>query len=289
MKCVILSTEELMYDYTKIKNYILWLRKNRRISVSLHSAGNESLFSEPELSAFNVHDNPYCAYLKGSKCAAADCVKKQAAAQEKSASGAYTGMCRAGVFEFVYPINSPDKTVGFISVSGYRAPGGEERVKRTAAHYGLSYGVMGEKYALLKEPPADKPEIDALIFPLSDMLTLALIFGEKKRMTAAERTCEYINKNCGGEITSRDICKALGISRSYMSREFNREMHVTVREYINSVRIKNAKVLLESSALNVSEVAYSVGFSDSGYFSSVFKKATGLSPLEYKKGKLHIE
>lgn len=87
----------------------------------------------------------------------------------------------------------------------------------------------------------------------------------------------------------RSLSVRMSLSRSYMSREFNCEMHVTVREYINSVRIKNAKVLLESSDLNVSEVAYSVGFSDSGYFSSVFKKATGLSPLEYKKGKLHIE
>lgn len=272
-----------MYDYKRIKNYILWLKKKCRISVSLHSALNESALANTELSAFNVHDNPYCACLKSLRCAAADCVKKQSSVQEKCLSGEYRGMCRAGVFEFVYPVKSPEKTVGFISVSGYKAPGGEERVKRTAAHYGLSQGMMLEKYAQLKEPPADKSEIDALIFPLLDMLTLAFILGDGKRTSLAGRTAEWINKNYGSPITSKEICRALGVSRAYMSREFNREMHVTVREYINSVRIKNAKILLDSSELNVSEIAYSVGFSDSGYFSSVFKKTTGLSPLEYKK------
>ena len=71
-----------MYDYSKIKKYVLWLKKNEHLSVSIHSAGNLSLVTEPELSAFNVHDNPYCAYIKGCKCAAADCVKKQKKAQE---------------------------------------------------------------------------------------------------------------------------------------------------------------------------------------------------------------
>ena len=48
-----------MYDYSKIKKYVLWLKKNEHLSVSIHSAGNLSIVTEPELSAFKVHDNPY--------------------------------------------------------------------------------------------------------------------------------------------------------------------------------------------------------------------------------------
>lgn len=84
-----------MYDYSKIKKYVLWLKKNEHLSVSIHSAGNLSIVTEPELSAFNVHDNPYCAYIKGCRCAAADCVKKQKKAEEKCRAGVYFGMCRA--------------------------------------------------------------------------------------------------------------------------------------------------------------------------------------------------
>lgn len=94
---------------------------------------------------------------------------------------------------------------------------------------------------------------------------------------------DFINGNYALPITSGDICRALSVSRAYMSREFNREVNMPLRDYINLVRIKNAKVLLESSDLTVSEIAYTVGFSDSGYFSAVFKKAVGSSPREYKK------
>lgn len=272
-----------MYDYSKIKKYVLWLKKNEHLSVSIHSAGNLSVVTEPELSAFNVHDNPYCAYIKGCKCAAADCVKKQKNAEEKCRSGAYFGICRAGVAEFVYPIRKSNETAGFISVSGYRVPEGRDRVKRTAAYYSLDEKTSLFKYSLLKEVPADKEKIDTLISPLSDMLTLALISTGEKRKTVAGKIIDYINGNYALPITSDDICRALSISRAYMSREFNREVNMPLRDYINQVRVKNAKVLLESSGLTVSEIAYTVGFSDSGYFSAVFKKAVGQPPREYKK------
>lgn len=272
-----------MYDYSKIQKYVLWLKKNEHLSVSIHSAGNQKIVTNPEISAFNVHDNPYCAYIKGSKCAAADCVRKQASAEKKCRSGAYFGMCRTGVAEFVYPVRASGETVGFISVSGYRLPEGEKLVRQTALHYGLDEKTALSKYALLKEAPKDSGGIDTLIMPLSDMLTLALITGGEKRTTVAGRIVAYINGNYSLPITSEDICKALSVSRAYMSREFNREINMPLRDYINTVRIKNAKVLLQSSELSVSEVAYSVGFSDSGYFSSVFKKNVGLSPREYKK------
>lgn len=272
-----------MYDYSKIKKYVLWLKKNEHLSVSIHSAGNLSLVTEPELSAFNVHDNPYCAYIKGCKCAAADCVKKQKKAQERCRDGAYFGMCRAGVAEFVYPVRKQDETAGFISVSGYRLPEGEERVKRAAMHYSLDEKEALFKYSLLKKAPKDKERIDTLIAPLCDMLELALITKGEEKTTVAGKVIDFINGNYALPITSGDICRALSVSRAYMSREFNREVNMALRDYINLVRIKNAKVLLESSDLTVSEIAYTVGFSDSGYFSAVFKKAVGSSPREYKK------
>lgn len=272
-----------MYDYSKIKKYVLWLKKNEHLSVSIHSAGNLSIVTEPELSAFNVHDNPYCAYIKGCRCAAADCVKKQKKAEEKCRAGVYFGMCRAGVAEFVYPVRASGRTVGFISVSGYCLPEGEERVKRAAMHYSLDEKTALFKYSLLKNVPEDKERIDTLIAPLCDMLELALITKGEEKTTVAGKVIDFINGNYALPITSGDICRALSVSRAYMSREFNREVNMPLRDYINLVRIKNAKVLLESSDLTVSEIAYTVGFSDSGYFSAVFKKAVGSSPREYKK------
>ena len=51
---------------------------------------------------------------------------------------------------------------------------------------------------------------------------------------------------------------------------------------INEVRLQNAKRLLRSTGMSITEIAYAVGFSDSNYFSSVFKKHTGMTPGEYR-------
>ena len=55
------------------------------------------------------------------------------------------------------------------------------------------------------------------------------------------------------------------------------------KAYIDTLRIDLAQKLLTKNGMTVSEVAYSVGYSEPLYFSAVFKKATGISPTEFKK------
>ncbi|MCD7849093.1 MAG: helix-turn-helix transcriptional regulator [Parabacteroides sp.] len=58
---------------------------------------------------------------------------------------------------------------------------------------------------------------------------------------------------------------------------------LSVSDVIRKVRVQKAISLLLTSENNVSEIAYKLGFSDPFYFSKVFKKETGMSPLQYKK------
>ena len=60
-------------------------------------------------------------------------------------------------------------------------------------------------------------------------------------------------------------------------------MGVTLKEYLNVLRIEGAKQLLHSSELNITEIAFSIGFSDGNYFTNVLKKHTGISPSAYRK------
>lgn len=75
----------------------------------------------------------------------------------------------------------------------------------------------------------------------------------------------------------------LGLSKMQLYRKLKAVAGLSVSDVIKSVRITNACRLLSDSQLNISEVAYSLGFSDPLYFSKTFKKETGFSPLQFRR------
>ena len=100
---------------------------------------------------------------------------------------------------------------------------------------------------------------------------------------AIERLVQYINDNPHEEITLEGSARMLKISPSYLSKTFTKNTGFGFREYLMIVRIKKAKQLLETTDVPVRQIAFDCGFNDSNYFSSAFKKATGFSPLKYRK------
>ena len=94
---------------------------------------------------------------------------------------------------------------------------------------------------------------------------------------------KYIEYNYSNEISITDIAESAGISRSHLYRLFMSELKMTPNEYLVQFRIANACKLLKSSNVNISEAAYSSGYSDPLYFSRVFKKLKGITPTEFVK------
>jgi len=103
-----------------------------------------------------------------------------------------------------------------------------------------------------------------------------------KKEDLIKKTLTFIELNYYNHIDVGLLCGYVNYSRSYFSRLFKMKTGVSIPEYINNVRIKRAKLLLKSTDLSINEVARSVGFDDSFYFSKIFKKITGLSPTDYK-------
>lgn len=84
-------------------------------------------------------------------------------------------------------------------------------------------------------------------------------------------------------ITLDEIAGTLHITPEYLSSLFNKEVKRSFSAYVKELRINKAKELLIVSGLKAYEVASQIGYSDSTYFSRVFKEATGMSPVEYQK------
>ncbi len=86
-------------------------------------------------------------------------------------------------------------------------------------------------------------------------------------------------------LTMKDTARYLHISPQHLSRVFRQETGITFMDYLTRVRLGHARELLAGSALKIYEVAERTGYSNQHYFSNAFKKATGMSPLEYRRKK----
>jgi transcriptional regulator GlxA family with amidase domain len=93
---------------------------------------------------------------------------------------------------------------------------------------------------------------------------------------------EFIEENISEKISVEELSSRFAIGRRHFERRFKKATNNTPIEYIQRVRIEAAKKQLERSAKNVNEVMYDVGYTDNKAFRGVFKKITGLSPVEYR-------
>lgn len=274
-----------MYDITAIKNYIHFLKREYNLSITLHMSDDDNLAISNELITFNIHDNSYCAYIKTFPEAWEHCIAKQANVMEKCVHGSFEGVCYAGVREFVYPILKDEKPVGFICVSGYKCDNCDSYMKRVSDKYSIPKANLKAAYKTLKADMS-KEKVDTLVSPLCNMLELAYIKTVTKsneEMDIIEKVERFLKINRTQNITSEDLCEYLACSRSHISHQFKTQTGMSIREYLTHLRIEDAKSLLLHSDLTVTEIAFSVGFGSSNYFTNVFKKESGMSPGTYRK------
>ena len=99
-----------------------------------------------------------------------------------------------------------------------------------------------------------------------------------------ERIMECINKNLSNSDLSVDmIADQAGISRVHLHRKMKELTGQTPHDFIRNIRLKKAAQLLTTQGMNVTEIMYACGFSNSASFSTVFKKFYGMSPRDYMR------
>lgn len=130
-------------------------------------------------------------------------------------------------------------------------------------------------------------------FPASDVAS-ASPFGTKgSRNLALAKVAEaqeYIERHFAKKrLSVDDICRDLFISPSYLSRLLKQHLGKTFVDALTDCRVERAKQLLSNPDVKTSAVADEVGYSDPHYFSTIFKKVTGVTPSEYRGTTLKSE
>jgi len=97
----------------------------------------------------------------------------------------------------------------------------------------------------------------------------------------------YIMENYQTLNSLQNLCDHFYLNKYYLCHIFKQVTGLTVKEYINAIRIKNAKELLASREDTITTISQAVGYDSVTHFDRVFKEYTGISPLQYRK--LHIQ
>ncbi|MDD5728538.1 MAG: helix-turn-helix domain-containing protein [Victivallales bacterium] len=106
---------------------------------------------------------------------------------------------------------------------------------------------------------------------------------EQLNILSLGKVISYIESNYQNKITIAELAKKASMSKVTLYRMFKKTFSMSPLDYIISVRIAAASHLLNTSDIDISEIAWRTGFTDSNYFSRIFKKYVGVSPRSYRQ------
>jgi transcriptional regulator GlxA family with amidase domain len=144
----------------------------------------------------------------------------------------------------------------------------------------------------IREAEVSLPGRDSIIHSLTELIAHQLIRSLLDITTGSIKSgnyrtmyhiVDYMYQHFDKKLEVSELAKLAGLSESYFTRTFKKETHFSPMEYLNKIRMNNAKNLLKHSYENISEVALMCGFNNCSHFTSRFTKENGISPTAYKK------
>lgn len=293
-------------NYEVLSEYLSYLQSKFGVHICLHDfVGFIPMDKELDqtLQPFMAHINPFCMYIKSDinlmqKCLA---MKKKLYDKCKKASGPFFGLCHAGSGELIYPITYNNHLIGILNVGIFYEylPIANYLVERTCKNSQLDVNKAASLFTQSTverfSQSAEKElhiHLNFLCSYLSncfDKLSANYNLGEllKRSHNSSEdfilsHCLQYIKSNYINSITIASLQALCNCSESYINHLFKRRTGKSVKSYVNTLRINEAKNLLSTTCESISFISSKVGFSDPDYFSRVFSKLTGISPKTYR-------
>lgn len=143
---------------------------------------------------------------------------------------------------------------------------------------------ISAKYVNMIENTTNIQTLDTLYEKMiRDYCNLVKNKSTKQYSPVIRQALHYIDFNLCNPISNEEMAKNFNISIPYLSSQFKKEVGTTIVKYTNTLKIKTALKLLNTSNLPIQDIASHVGIYDYNYFTKVFKKEIGMPPSEYRK------
>ncbi len=288
-----IEVRQLLKD---IGAYIDFLTVHQGLKVSVHQLDTLVNSFMDNLMPWNVHALPYCQCVKRNPNALNECQCRQYKLFESLGEEPFFGTCWAGMGEYVFPIpNLYGTGRGFISVSGYKGDlvKAKAQMVKISQKYDIPYAELQQTYSglMTEYPPIE--ELSVLIKPLVYMITLLLNYLHDTTTQFPEQhsssgrlftsICHMLKNDYSIHYSVDELARMFNCSASHISHMFLKHGGCSYHTYVNNMRINAAKLLLTSTNMNIQQISDHLGYTNSNYFSTVFKRTVGKSPREYRR------
>lgn len=191
--------------------------------------------------------------------------------------------CHAGLTDISIPLLFNDEIIGYIIFGQIRTDSDFAKNRKYITSLGLDAEKMEKYYYDIDVFDTAKTQSMSNI---AEILVKHILLENilKPNFDAnIQKAVYYINNNLEKDLSIQNISKNVNISKSVLYRRFHSYFNCTISEYINKKRIEKSVELLTKSDLSIEDIAQTIGYISGSYYSKIFKKEKGISPLKYKK------
>lgn len=232
---------------------------------------------------------PYCDAIRRTsllweKC---HCSDRDNAYKSRDTSSTVVYTCHAGLVESVTPIFEKDTLIAYLMIGKFRDTDNGLSSPNTVCKLCETYGLNTEQMlGYYNETPLfTKKYIDSAVSIIGAIISHISKYNyiHFQRSEMGSQINKYIEDNLDNEITIKDLCDEFHVARGTLFAIFKLEFNDTIGKFILKKRIEKAQTLLATTETSINDIAVAAGFSDHNYFTRIFKKKTGLTPVQYRK------
>lgn len=273
---------ELVYDADSIRELLNNFNLLTGASISFASYDYKYVVSPLNIA------NAFCKELRKNACADKKCVEcdRKAFETAERTKSFYIYECHAGLTEAISPIIDDNRIIGYLFMGKVlmEEPTSStwERVYRKCSNYDLDFEKLKSCFYECHSLSREKIHAAAKIMDMSAKYICLTKLAKIKSRPLIENIREYIDENLKEKITTEQLCRLYNISLSHLCHTAKQELGMPISKYILGQRIKKACYLLEKTDFTIKQVSENVGLPDQNFFARVFKKATGLTPTQYR-------
>ncbi|MES1254284.1 MAG: helix-turn-helix transcriptional regulator, partial [Acidobacteriota bacterium] len=183
------------------------------------------------------------------------------------------------------------KQIGFSLVQhGGKTDAPQTAIKTSVhgAHDGVSRNILQALTASAMDGQGDRLNlllVESLLHACVRLLKHVEPHPHRKATLTYEAICLYVAEHFQNRELNREfVAERFGLAPNHISRLFAVEGSARFNDHLNIVRVNRAKFMLQNYRMSVKEIAANSGYGDAAYFCRVFRKVTGLTPLQYRIG-----